>query len=147
MNLARNIALATFSTLACLVAISVFTEEKNPGAAIVTLYSHPIDGVPGKSVTAFHITYPPGGSTPAHRHGQAFVVGHVLAGAIRSKLNDGSIRTYRVGESWTEAPGTLHAVSENASATEPAVMLAVLIHETGAEDLVAPEGPPPTAKP
>lgn len=107
-----------------------------PRETITPAYAYPIANVPGKSITSLIVTYPPNGKTPAHRHGKAFVVAYVLEGSIRSKLNNGEERVYKAGESWTEEPGTLHAVSENASTTEPAKLLAVLIHEAKAKDLL-----------
>ena len=51
------------------------------------------------------------------------------------------MRTYKAGESWTEKPGAVHAVSENASSTEPAKILAVLIHDAKAKDLLTFDPP------
>jgi quercetin dioxygenase-like cupin family protein len=102
---------------------------------ITPAFAHPIANVPGKTLTALIVSYAPGAKTPAHRHGQSFVVGYVLEGAIRSKLDNGEERIYRVGESWTEKPGAHHSVSENASATEPAKLMAFLVAKTGAKDL------------
>jgi quercetin dioxygenase-like cupin family protein len=44
----------------------------------------------------------------------------VLEGAIRSQVNDGPVTTYKAGQSFSELPGDRHAVSANASETEPA---------------------------
>jgi hypothetical protein len=52
---------------------------------------------------------------------------------IRSKVNDGPITVYEAGESWLEPPRAAHSVSENASATEPARLLAVFVAKDGAE--------------
>ncbi len=57
------------------------------------------------------------------------VVAYVLEEAIRSKVNDGPERVYRVGESGLEPPGAAHSVS----ACEPARLLAVFVAEDGAE--------------
>jgi quercetin dioxygenase-like cupin family protein len=38
---------------------------------------------------------------------------------------------YQAGETWSEAPGAYHTISENASATEPAELLAVFPVDTG----------------
>jgi quercetin dioxygenase-like cupin family protein len=111
-----------------------------PRETVTPLYSYPIAGMPGKSVTAVMVSYPPGGVTPPHRHGRAFVVAYVLEGAIRSQLYGGEERVYRAGESWTEPPGAHHVVGRNASATEPARMIAVFIADTGATDLVVIDG-------
>jgi quercetin dioxygenase-like cupin family protein len=127
----REFALALLF-VACAPAIAADA----PRETVAPAYGYPIANVPGKSITSLVVTYPPGGKTPSHRHGKAFVVGYVLEGSIRSRLNTGQERIYKAGESWTEKPGTLHAVSENASATEPAKLLAVLIHDSKAKDLL-----------
>jgi quercetin dioxygenase-like cupin family protein len=103
---------------------------------VTPAFSYPIANVPGKSITALTVTYPPGAKTPPHRHGRSFVVAHVLEGQIRSKLDNGEERIYKAGESWTEKPGAHHVVSENASATEPAKVYAILIAKTNAKDLL-----------
>lgn len=108
---------------------------------VAPAYAYPIANVPGKSITSLIVTYPPGGTTPSHRHGRAFVVAYVLEGAVRSKVDNGEVRTYKAGESWTEKPGAVHAVSENASSTETAKILAVLIHDTKAKDLLTFDPP------
>ncbi|HJU11016.1 MAG TPA: cupin domain-containing protein, partial [Candidatus Binataceae bacterium] len=66
----------------------------------------------------------------------AFVVGYVLSGAIRSKVNNGEERVYHAGQYWTEKPGVLHAVSENASDKEPAKLLAIFIVDAHEKNLV-----------
>ncbi len=95
-----------------------------------------IANVPGKAMTAIIVDYKPGGQSPSHRHGSAFVVGYVLSGAIRSQINDGESKVFHAGESWTEAPGVHHTVSENASATEPAKLLAIFVAGSNDKDLV-----------
>ncbi len=102
---------------------------------IAPAFAYPILNVPGKTMTALTVTYAPGAKTPSHRHGRSFVVAYVLEGSIRSSV-DGVERIYRAGESWTEKPGAHHTVSENASATEPAKLLAMLIADSRAKDLL-----------
>jgi quercetin dioxygenase-like cupin family protein len=104
--------------------------------AVAPAFAYPIANVPGKTMTALVVTYPPGAKTPAHRHGRSFVVAYVLEGAVRSKVDNAEERIYRAGESWTEKPGARHTVSENASATEPAKILAMLVHNNKAKDLL-----------
>lgn len=107
-----------------------------PRETVTPAFAHPIANVPGKTLTSLIVTYPPGGTTPSHRHGGAFVVGDVLEGAIRSRLGDGSVKVYKAGESWTEEPGAHHTMSENASATEPAKMIAVFVAHSSERDLL-----------
>ena len=63
----------------------------------------------------------------------------VLSGAVRSQVDDEPVRVYRPGETWFERPGSYHRVSENASDTEPARLLAVLIADAADEQLVIPD--------
>ena len=47
--------------------------------------------IPGKSLTAVVVSYPPGGKTPSHRHAASvFIYAHVLSGSIRSQVDDDS---------------------------------------------------------
>ena len=107
-----------------------------PRETIAPAFVEPIANVPGKTMTALIVDYAPGGKTPAHRHGQAFVVGYVLSGAIRSQVDGGETHVYHAGEHWTEKPGAHHTVSENASDTEPARLLAIFVADSKDKDLV-----------
>lgn len=103
-------------------------------AADVTkeVFSEKLPNVPGKSVTAILVSYPPGGKSGSHTHAGS-VFAYVLSGAIRSENSaTGPVRVYKAGESFFEPPGSRHLVSENASATEPASLLAVFVADDGA---------------
>src|ERR1700722_14848302 len=96
-------------------------------------FNNVIPNVPGKSLLAVVVNYPPGGKSKAHHHApSAFITAYVLEGAVRSQVDDGPVTVYHVGESFSEKPGAHHRVSENASATEPAKMLAIFVLDTGA---------------
>lgn len=56
---------------------------------------------------------------------------NVLEGSLRSQLDDGPIRTYQTGQSWSEAPGAHHVLTENVSTTEPAKLLVIFVANTG----------------
>ena len=113
----------------------------DPQSAKVTLvYDQPLPNVPGMSIRGVLVEYAPGGTSPAHTHPtSAFIYATVLDGAIRSRVNDGPVVVYRAGESWSEFPGDRHAVSENASATEPARLLAVFVLDSGETELATYE--------
>jgi quercetin dioxygenase-like cupin family protein len=68
----------------------------------------------------------------------AFIYATVLEGAIRSQVNDGPVTTYRAGENFSEFPGDRHGVSENASTTEPARLLAMFVGDTDETTLTTP---------
>ena len=69
----------------------------------------------------------------------AFVYAQVLSGSIRSKVNGEQETVYKAGENFFEDPGSHHAVSENASETEPASLLAVFVVDTSDRDLTTPD--------
>lgn len=103
--------------------------------------SEAIPNLPGKRLISLIVDYPPGASSAPHRHARsAFIYACVLSGAVRSQVDDGPVRVYRPGESWTENPGAHHRVSANASDTEPARLLAVFIVDaTDEHQLTTPD--------
>ena len=106
---------------------------------VTLVYEHALPNVPGKSIKGVLVEYGPGGSSSAHTHAKsAFIYVTVLEGAIRSAVNDGPVVTYHAGESFSEMPGDRHAVSENASKTEPAKLLAVFVVDTEEKELTTP---------
>jgi quercetin dioxygenase-like cupin family protein len=83
------------------------------------------------------VEYPPAGTSSAHTHPKsAFIYATVLEGAVTSKVNDGPETVYTAGQSFTENPGDHHAVSKNASATQPARLLAIFVVDTADTKLV-----------
>ena len=134
----------TLIAAAALAALSLAASVQSAFAAdapatretVTPAFAEAIANVPGKTMTALVVEYVPGGKSAPHRHGQAFVVAYVLSGAIRSRIDNGEERVFRAGESWTEKPGAHHTVSENASDTEPAKLLAIFVADTKDKNLV-----------
>lgn len=130
--------------VACLLAAAPWTPNAQAGEAdrgtASTLFRDPIPNVPGKSLVAVVVNYAAGAKSPAHRHARsAFIYAHVLEGAVRSQVDAGPVRVYHAGEGWSESPGAHHAISENASATEPARLLAVFVVDTDERILTVPD--------
>jgi quercetin dioxygenase-like cupin family protein len=103
------------------------------GAQVKPVLAEKLPNVTGKSLTAITVTFAPGGKSDKHHHaGSVFV--YVLSGAIRSENSaTGPAKVYKAGESFFEPPGSMHLISENASATEPATMLTVFVADDGAQ--------------
>ncbi len=85
----------------------------------------------GWEVTVSWVDYAPGRVGSAHHH-PGFVLAYVLQGAVITKISGQEERTYNVGEMFYEPPGSTHEVSKNASATEPARLLAMIFAPKGA---------------
>jgi len=132
--MALKIPLAAL-TIAVMLAPAAHGEPapKNSGQnPVVRPVFDQASNVPGKSLEAVTVSYPPGAKSGAHHHAKsAFIMAYVISGAIRSQVEGEPERVYHAGETWSEVPGAHHTVSENASATEPAELLAVFLVDTG----------------
>jgi quercetin dioxygenase-like cupin family protein len=136
MNPARPLSL--LAALAALLSPVVYTADA-PAARVAVEYDRPLPNVPGKSLRVVVVDYAPGGSSPAHTHAKsAFIYARVLKGSIRSAVNGGPPRVYREGEAFQENPGDHHSISENASRTEPARLLATFVVDTADTELTTP---------
>ncbi|MNF62336.1 Cupin domain protein [compost metagenome] len=112
--------------------------EPVPGKVTV-VFDQPLPNVPGKSMKVVLVEYEPGGASPAHTHPKsAFIYATVLEGAVRSSVNGSPEKVYKVGEHFIEEPGSFHAVSANASDTEPSRLMAVFVLDSDEKELVTP---------
>jgi quercetin dioxygenase-like cupin family protein len=138
-------------TLASRVLIALPFAALTLGAAPATaptredvkpVFRHALPNAAGKSMVAVVVSYPPGAKSAAHRHApSAFIYAHVLSGAIRSQVDDQPAKVYKVGEGFYESPGSHHRISENASDTEPASLLAVFVVDSQDKVLTTPDAP------
>ncbi|AYG70000.1 MULTISPECIES: cupin domain-containing protein [unclassified Rhizobium] len=126
--------------LTALLSTSAGAHDAGDKDAKVTLvYEHELPNVPGKSMKGVLVEYGPGGFSSAHTHpNSAFIYATVLEGAIRSQVNDGPVKVYKAGENFSEMPGDRHGVSENASKTKPAKLLAVFVVDSSQKELTFP---------
>ena len=92
------------------------------------LLSTPIPALDGAHVktTLVEVNYGPGEASPPHTHPCA-VVGYVVEGSLRMRVEGQPEKLYSAGESFYEAPNGVHAVSANASATQPAKLIAYFV--------------------
>jgi quercetin dioxygenase-like cupin family protein len=126
---------------AALIAPTAGSTHGTPlGETVTVAANEPVPNLPGKRLVSHIVDYPPGASSAPHRHARsAFIYAYVLSGEIRSQVDGEPARVYRAGEAWFENPGAYHRVSANASDTEPARLLAVLIVDAADEQLVIPD--------
>jgi len=82
-------------------------------------------------VTVSIVDYAPGRVGAPHKHA-GFVLAYVLEGNVIAKISgQGDERIYKAGEMFYEPPGAIHEVSKNASASEPARLLAMIFAKKG----------------
>lgn len=135
-------SLVVAAVMAALLPLPAFADDASGGgkeAKVTLVFDHELPNVPGKSMKGVLVEYGPGGFSEGHTHpDSAFIYATVLEGAIRSQVNDGPVTVYRAGENFSELPGDRHAVSANASDTEPAKLLAVFVVDTTQQELTFP---------
>ena len=138
----RSFAASFIPALALTVTMSAtmpaMAQQPAPATTVATratevtaLMKQVLGDVPGREVLVITLDIPPGGGSAPHRHPGHHVFGYVLEGSYKLKLDQGDEKILTKGQTFYEAPGQLHAVSANGSATEPAKVLAVIVAESG----------------
>src|SRR3984893_12831159 len=127
------------ASAAIALAIAAAASAHDVGDKVTPNFAQAISNIPGKSLIAVVVDYPPGGASVPHTHAKSsFIYAYVISGSIESKVNDGPTRIYRAGERWSEPPGASHPISRNASKTLPAKLLAVFVVDTDDKELTTP---------
>lgn len=111
----------------CLMAGTLVAQE----AKVTPLLSKDLPDLPGKEGRMIIVDYPPGGSSAMHRH-NADVFVYVMEGSVVMQVRGGKQMTLTAGQSFYEAPGDIHLVSKNASATAPAKFVVFFVTDKGA---------------
>jgi quercetin dioxygenase-like cupin family protein len=120
--------------LLCLMSGTATAQESK----VTSLMSKALTENPGKEVLMITVEHAPGGSNAIHRHNaQAFV--YVLEGSIVMQLKGGQQVTLTPGQTFYEGPDDVHVVDRNASSTQPAKFLVVLIKDRGAPAVLPAE--------
>lgn len=109
-----------------------------PGPEVTALFSKELPDIAGKEVLMLEVEYPPGGADPVHRHNaHAFV--YVLDGSIVMQVKGGEEVMLSPGQTFYEAPSDVHTIGRNASTTQPAKFVVLLLKDVGAEALLPAE--------
>jgi quercetin dioxygenase-like cupin family protein len=125
--------IALLAVCAFPVGASSGRDSSTAGDDVRLVRTEKLANVPGQTLTVVTVDYPPGGKSRRHHHAGS-VYAYVLSGAVRSENSaTGPAKVYEAGESFFEPPGSTHLISENASLTEPARLLAVFIADDGAQ--------------
>lgn len=115
-------------------AMATAQAAEPPHPEVVALFTKALSDYPGKEALMLQVEYPPGGADPVHRHdAHAFV--YVIEGSIVMQVKGGPEVTLKPGQTYYEAPNDIHTVGRNASKTEPAKFVVLLLKKQGAEAL------------
>ena len=141
MMMTRRDAVAAFALFAEFLASGRQTDAQTqtapappPASPRPPVFKHDLPNVTldDWEVTVSHVDYAPGRVGAPHRHA-GFVLVYVLQGAVIAKVSgQGEEKTYTAGQMFYEPPGATHEVSNNASQTQPARLLAMIFAKKGA---------------
>ena len=121
-------SICRFAAALSLTILATVSNASTPGK-VEPLILKQLADLPGKEALMITVSYEPGGSDDIHRH-DAHVFVYVLEGSIVMQLKDQPAVTLKTGQTFYEAPDDVHVVGRNASMTEPAKFLVLLIKKT-----------------
>jgi quercetin dioxygenase-like cupin family protein len=104
--------------------------ENRAVATVASLMTRNLTGIDGKEAIMLTVDYPPGGSSPPHQH-DAHVFVYVLEGTMRMQVDGHDPVTLKSGETFYESPQDVHRQSANASTTERAKILVLMVKDQG----------------
>jgi quercetin dioxygenase-like cupin family protein len=114
-----------------LVALLILAAVPAEAADVKELFAIDLADYAGREGRIIEVSYPPGAQDVVHRHdAHAFV--YVLEGQIIMQLKGQPAITLKAGQTFYEGPSDVHVVGRNASATEPARFVVVLLKGKGA---------------
>ena len=123
------------------LACAADTVSEAPASTVQNLMVRELAGASGKEVRMLTVEYRPGGASLPHRHdAQVFI--YVLAGRVTMQVAGSPEVTLGPGGTFYEGPEDIHVVSANASRTEPARILVVMVRDKNkpVSTNVAPKG-------
>jgi len=128
---ARSLLLLAFLITGPLIITSPLMAQET----VTPLISKELAGASGKDVLIYTVDFPPGYSSPVHRHNAQLFL-YVLEGSIVTQVKGGKEITLMPGQIYFEDPNDIHTVSRNASSTQPAKFLVFMVKKKGAPPLV-----------
>lgn len=135
INPARQVCAAALVAGCALHAHDANAAEPANGVTATPLMTRELANVPGKDVLMMTVDYAPGGADPVHRHdAHGFI--YVLEGSIVMGVKGGKEVTLTPGQTFYEGPDDIHTVGRNASKTQPAKFLVMLLKDKGASGFV-----------
>jgi len=112
-------------------ALLFFATVPAKAADVKELFAIDLAEYPGKEGRMIEVSYPPGAQDVVHRHdADAFV--YVLEGTIIMQLKGKPPVTVKAGQTFYEGPDDIHLIGRNASDSEPARFVVVLLKNKGA---------------
>ncbi len=127
----QNAAQMVLFGMLCFCIAPAAAENAAQSAKVTPLLTKDLVGLAGKEGTMLTVEYAPGAVSAKHRHNANTFV-YVLEGSIVMQVEGGKEVTLGPGQTFYESPADIHAVSKNASATQPAKFLVFFVKDKDA---------------
>lgn len=124
-------AAALAAIFVCVASASAIAQEPK----VTPVLRKQLADIPGKDLLVLTVEYAPGAADSPHRHNADALV-YVLEGSVIEQVKGGKPDTLTAGQTFYERPQDIHIVGRNASTTQPAKLLAILVKKRGAPPLV-----------
>ncbi|HEV2179346.1 MAG TPA: cupin domain-containing protein [Gemmatimonadaceae bacterium] len=124
-------AAAFLAGMLCLAGVGANAQEPK----VTPVMMKNLTDIAGKQLVVLTVEYAPGGADAPHRHNADALV-YVLEGSVIEQVKGGKPDTLTAGQTFYEGPNDIHIVGRNASTTEPAKLVAILVKKQGAPAVV-----------
>ena len=118
------------SLLVTAVPFGAAFAQTAPQPIVAPVMQKDLDDMPGREMVMLTVEYPPGAVEHVHRH-DAYAFVYVLDGSIVEGVRGGKEVTLTPRQTFYEGPNDVHTVGRNASITEPAKFVVVLVKKKG----------------
>jgi quercetin dioxygenase-like cupin family protein len=126
------------SLLVTAVPFGAASAQSAPQPIVVPVMQKDLADMPGREMLMLSVEYPPGAVEHIHRH-DAYAFVYVLEGTIVEGVRGGKEVTLTPGQAFYEGPNDVHTVGRNASTTQPAKFVVVLVKKNGVDAVLPAE--------
>ena len=117
------------------IGAALHAQNSPDGTKVTPLAAQAFGDIAGKEGLMLTVEYAPGASSPIHRH-DAHVFVYVLEGSIVMGAEGKPAVTLGPGQTFYESPEDVHAVSKNASSSQPAKFVVFMVKAKGAPPVI-----------
>ena len=125
-----------FALLTWAGSTAVHAAEATP-PTLEPLVEKDLPALAGQAGLLATVTYAPGGASGPHRHNADTFV-YVLEGSVVMQVEGGEAQTLGPGDTFYESRADIHAVSKNASMTEPATLHRCVVSSENSPSVATP---------
>lgn len=118
------------SLLVTAVPFGTAFPQTAPQPVVAQLMQKEFADIPGREMVMLSVEYPPGAVEHIHRH-DAYAFVYVLEGTVVEGVRGGKEVTLTPGQTFYEGPDDVHTIGRNASTTQPAKFVVVLVKKKG----------------